>query len=148
MSTFADSAARSAVRQRVASLTPEAKRQWGKMTPHQMICHLADGFRLASGERPPERVDNFLSRSVVRFVALHTPLTWPHGVKTVPEADQQAGGTKPVGWDKDHAELLSMLDAFVAQDGLRHPIFGKLTAAEWNIWAFRHMDHHLRQFGK
>jgi len=72
---------------------------------------------------------------------------WPKGVKTLPEADQEQGGTKPVEWDRDHAELLRMIDSFRALDGHVHSIFGPLTAAEWNVWGYRHADHHLRQFG-
>lgn len=147
MSTFADPTAKASVRQRVERLTPNAKRQWGRMTPHQMVCHLTDGYRMLAGQRQPAPVDNFFTRSVVRLVALHTPMSWPRGVKTVREADQEQGGTKPVEWDRDLGELLRMVDSFHAPEGLKHPIFGPLTAAEWNVWGFRHADHHLRQFG-
>jgi hypothetical protein len=54
---------------------------------------------MSSCERKPKAVDNFISRSIVRVVALHTPLVWPKGVKTIPEADQELGGTRPVAWD-------------------------------------------------
>lgn len=147
MSTFADPEVKASVRQRIERLTPNSARQWGRMTQQQMICHLTDGFRMAAGERHPKPVDNFFSRSVVRWVALHSGLTWPKGVKTVPEADQEQGGTKPVDWDRDLTELLQKLDAFQAKDGNPHPMFGPLSAAEWNTWGFRHADHHLRQFG-
>jgi hypothetical protein len=147
MSTFADAAAKIQVRERILRLTPQASRQWGKMTPHQMVCHLADGFRMAAGERPSRSVDNFFSRSFVRWVALHTSFPWPKGIKTIPEVDQLQGGTKPSGWDRDHEDLLRRVDGFLAKEGNTHPIFGPLSAGEWNIWAFRHADHHLRQFG-
>ena len=117
------------------------------MTPHQMVCHLTDGYRMSSGERKPMAADNLFGRSVVRLVALHTSLAWPQGVKTVPEADQERGGTKPAEWDRDLAELLRKLDAFKALEGYPHPMFGPLTENEWNVWGFRHADHHLRQFG-
>jgi len=32
-------------------------------------------------------------------------------------------------------------------EGAAHPLFGRLTTAEWGRWGYRHMDHHLRQFG-
>jgi len=146
-STFGDAAARTSVRQRLERLTPNAPRKWGRMTPHQMVCHLTDGYRMSVGERTPAPVHNFFTRTVVKFVALHTPMTWPKGVKTVPEADQEQGGTKPAEWDRDLAELLRRVDAFTPVDGRNHSIFGPLTGSEWNVWAFRHADHHLRQFG-
>jgi hypothetical protein len=147
MSTFADPGVKAAVRDRLGRLTASAHRHWGRMTPHQMVCHLSDGYRLASGERPPKPVDTILTRSVVRLVALHTSMSWPKGIKTVREADQEHGGTRPAEWNRDLAELLRMHDAFRAVEGNQHPIFGQLTSVEWNTWGFRHADHHLRQFG-
>ena len=147
MSTFADAAAKTSIRQRIEQLTPNAPRQWGRMTPHQMVCHLTDGYRMSAGQRNPKPVHNIFTRVFVRRIALHTPLAWPKGVKTLPEADQEQGGTKPIEWDRDHTELLRMIDSFQAIDGHMHSIFGPLTAEEWNVWGFRHADHHLRQFG-
>jgi len=127
MSTLAHSAAKVAVRQRIERLTPGTSRKWGRMTPHQMVCHLTDGYRMSSGERKPKAVDTFVSRSIVRLVALHTPLAWPKGVKTIPEADQEKGGTKPAEWGRDLAELLRRIDAFKPLEGHPHPMFGPLT---------------------
>jgi hypothetical protein len=28
-----------------------------------------------------------------------------------------------------------------------HPFFGKMNTDEWNALMFKHLDHHLRQFG-
>lgn len=147
MSSFASSEVKSAVRKRIEGLTADTPRLWGRMTSHQTVCHLTDGYRMLAGDRHPKRADNFISRSVVRFVALHTTMAWPKGVKTVSEADQEQGGTKPTEWDRDVAELLRRVDEFQARDGHPHPIFGPLNENEWNVWGFRHADHHLRQFG-
>jgi hypothetical protein len=117
------------------------------MTAHQMVCHLTDAYRMSAGERTARPVDNFFTRVFVRRIALHSSLAWPKGIKTLREVDQEQGGTKPVEWDRDHSELLRMVEAFQARDGHAHPIFGPLTATEWNVWGFRHADHHLRQFG-
>lgn len=147
MSTLAHAVAKAAIRQRIERLTPGTPRRWGRMTPHQMVCHLTDAYRISSGEREPKAIDNFITRSIVRLVALHTPLTWPKGAKTVPEADQERDGTKPAEWDRDLADLLRRIDAFRPLEGHPHPFFGPLTVSEWNVWGFRHADHHLRQFG-
>lgn len=102
---------------------------------------------MASGERPPEPKHNLFTRTFVRYVALHSSLMWPQGVRTLPEVDQEFGGTRPVDWTSDHVALLGMLDKFSPREGLPHPLFGPLTAHEWSVWGFRHVDHHLRQFG-
>src|SRR4051812_10370641 len=81
---------------RLGMLQPASSRRWGKMTPHGMLCHLADSFLTVLGERPAASKENWLSRTAMKWVAIHTSLPWPHGVPTMPEADQDIGGTKPV----------------------------------------------------
>jgi hypothetical protein len=147
VSTLANPAAKVVLRDRVTRLTPTSQRRWGRMNVHQMVCHLSDGFRMATGERPPKSIDNIFTRTFVRYVALHSPLKWPQGVRTLPEVDQEIGGTKPSDWIIDHTELLRQMDTFTPKEGSPHPIFGPLSTSEWNVWGFRHVDHHLRQFG-
>lgn len=147
MSTLNDAAHRATIVARLERLTPDAARQWGTMTAHEMLCHLSDGYRASNGLLTCRQVDTVFSRSVLRWVAMHAPMRWPQGVKTVAEADPRRGGTRPVGWDDDHAELLRLVRTFEAVEGRVHPLFGPLTAAEWGVWGWRHADHHLRQFG-
>ena len=148
MSTLADSQARDAVLVRLRALRPDSPRQWGKMNPHQMVCHLTDAFRMAYGERKPSYGVTLLTRTLIKWIALHTPLTWPHGVQTRPEVDQVAGGgTPPAEWDRDTAELARRIENFhTLRSFPAHPIFGPLTHTEWGVWGYRHVDHHFRQF--
>lgn len=147
MSTFNDARHREAVLARLGNLTPDAQRQWGTMTAHEMVCHLSDGYRASNGLIVCVPVDTLFTRTVLRGVALHMPMAWPRGAKTVAEADQRRGGTRPASWDADHAELLRLVRTFEAVEGRAHPIFGPLSVSEWGTWAWRHADHHLRQFG-
>lgn len=147
MGTLNDPEHRSALLARLGRLTPDASRQWGTMTPHEMLCHLSDGYRAANGVLACAPVDNVFTRTVLRWVALHLPMPWPHGAKTMPEADPRRRGTKPATWASDHAELLRLVRTFVPIEGRAHPLFGPLSADEWGVWAWRHADHHLRQFG-
>lgn len=137
--------------QRLARLTPGSQRRWGKMTPHQVVCHLSDSFRVAMGERAAQSAANLLSRTLVRFVALHTPLDWPKGLPTMKEVDQEGEGTRPTAFARDRDELRSLIErvATTPRDFTwhPHPAFGPLTEREWLHWAWRHPDHHLRQFG-
>jgi hypothetical protein len=134
---------------RIATLTADRPRQWGTMTPHQMVCHLADAFLTALGERAASSKATLLSRTVVKWIALHTKLPWPHGVPTMPEVDQKIGGTKPVEFERDRQKVVDLLHRFVRPDTLygRHPGFGAMTRDEWLLWGYGHVDHHLRQFG-
>ena len=86
---------------RINALRPDSTRQWGRMTPHQMLCHVADAFDAVMGDRPMKAVDNFMRRNVVKFIALHTPLPWPKGVPPGKEVDAEVGGTKPGDFEQD-----------------------------------------------
>ena len=104
---------------------------------------------MASGEKPTNDVSNVGTRTVLKWIALHLPLRWPPGVKTVQEVDQEVGGTKPLEFFADLAELEARVERFAAQRGgwSAHPIFGRMSEAEWLRWGYLHTDHHLRQFG-
>ena len=124
--------------------------RWGRMSAHQMICHLADAFRVAMGYKTVSHTDSLLGRTVMKWFALYVPIPWPPGIRTRPEIDQQIGGTPPADFARDVAELEALFEAFTAQpatfDRQSHPRLGPLSDRAWLRWAYLHMDHHLRQF--
>ena len=145
-----DREGRTAVMARLRTLTSDSTRQWGRMTPHQAMCHLSDSFRAMMNPVPITSRSNVFTRTFVRWIALHSGLPWPHGVKTMPEVDQEIGGTRPVEFSRDQKELEALIEQFAGrtQDTLQsHPIFGPLSTREWQHWGWLHVDHHLRQFG-
>jgi hypothetical protein len=117
-----------------------------------MVCHLADAFRNLLGERPISSApapSTALRRAMFKWVALYTPVPWPRGVKTRPEADQEQGGTRPLEFSRDVVAVEEACERFLSARVARRPhyMFGALSESEWARWAYRHMDHHLRQFG-
>jgi uncharacterized protein DUF1569 len=148
MNSLADPGAIESLVTRLGKLHAERPRAWGRMTAHEMLCHLADSFELALGRRRFTPVDTWMRRTVMKRVALHTSLGWPQGIKMRPEVEQGMGGTKPADFEQDRARAVTLLRSFPAPDGSygNHPFFGSLTREEWLIWGYRHTDHHLRQF--
>lgn len=150
MKTILDSQDRTDVVRRIMSIRPDSVRHWGTMSPGEMVCHLADGFRTVLGDREAADRSTILTRTALRFLALTSPMTWPKGVRTMTEIDQRIGGTPPAALDADLDRLRGDLDAFLARldpSAMCHPIFGRLSRGEWGRWAYRHLDHHARQFG-
>jgi uncharacterized protein DUF1569 len=133
---------------RLGKLHDKRPRAWGKMTAHEMLCHLSDSFAGVLGDRPISPADTWWQRTIIKYFALHTNVTWPKGSPTRPEVDQTIGGTKPSTFDADRERTIALLRRFAAPDAPhdRHPIFGPMTRDEWMIWGYRHTDHHLRQF--
>lgn len=152
MKTLASSRDREEILRRLKEMRPESTRLWGRMSAHQMICHLTDSFRMAMGRKAVSETGSALTRRIVQWVALYLPVPWPAGIRTRPEIDQEVGGTPPADFATDVAELEALFEFVTAE--LRsfawkpHPILGPMSDAAWLRWGYLHMDHHLRQFGK
>ena len=150
MKTLASLPDKAEVVQRLRRIRPDSPRRWGRMSAHQMVCHLTDSFRFAIGQRPVSDASSILTRTIVKWIALYGPGPWPRGVRTRPEVDQQHGGTPPVEFAADVAQLERLVDVVTGTNRefvSRHPIFGRMSEADWLRWSYLHMDHHLRQFG-
>ena len=152
MKTLGNSTDKAQILNRLRQVKPDSARQWGKMTPHQMVCHLNDSFKSVIGERQVAGdKSNLLTRSLVRWIALYAPLKWPHGVPTMAENDQERGGTPPEDFQRDLDALFLMIERFAARERDfqlgRHPLFAEMSERDWMRWAYLHVDHHLRQFG-
>lgn len=148
MNSLDDAGAVDAIVARLDKLHDKRPRAWGRMTAHEMLCHLNDSFAGVLGDRPISPAETWMQRTIIKYFALHTNVAWPKGVKTRPEVDQAIGGTKPSDFDRDRAQTIALLRRFVAPGAThgRHPTMGALTRDEWMIWGYRHTDHHLRQF--
>src|ERR1700691_1137141 len=124
MRTLDSAAERQAIVQRLSAIIASDRRLWGKMSAHQMICHLCDSYRVALGERSASPATGILKRTVIKWIALRVPAKWPKGTPTLPEVEQGIGGTTPVEFEADRAELLSVMSRFCDESGDRsvsHP---------------------------
>jgi len=135
---------------RLRRVTPASRPRWGTMTAHQMICHLADSFRVTLGERESSSAATPFRRIVAKRMVLHTDLPLPRGVRATPELSQDAQGTSPSEFAADLGALVRLIERSVQPNAPRpnpHPGFGEITRAEWARFNWRHTDHHLKQFG-
>lgn len=142
---------RESIAARISALAPADRRLWGKMSAHQMVCHLCDSYKVALGEKSVSMATGFLEQTLIKFLALRAPMKWPHGRPTRPEVEQGVGGTPPVEFEMDRGKLLSTVDRFCSSaidPKIQHPFFGPMTRQEWMRWGYLHADHHLRQFGR
>ena len=139
------------LQQRLGRLRPDARRRWGRMSAHQMICHLADAFRMVNGEKWVSTDQTWYNRTLIKWFCLYGPLHWPHGYPTRPELDQRGAGTPPLEFATDVQTVAELMDRFAALreplEGVPHPVFGPMSEAQWLRWSWLHVDHHLRQFG-
>jgi hypothetical protein len=134
--------------QRLEVLRPDTPRRWGTLTAGEMLCHLGDAATNLLG-RPPS--GEARTHRLRKWVGLRSPLPWPRGARTPPRLDPRLEGTRPTDFEQDRRRAIESLRqlALAPDEVLRatHALFGRMTPDDWKRWAYRHTDHHLRQFG-
>lgn len=152
MKTIAAPGVVAALAARLAALRPDTPRRWGTLTAGEMLCHLADAGASVLGQRPRSGPSAPAApRPFVKWVALYTAMPWPKDLKTRPSVDPRAGGTRPGDFEEDRrrviAGLTQLAEAPAAALPPTHLHFGPMSRRDWQRWTYRHVDHHLRQFG-
>lgn len=146
MKSLWQSETRREVMARLGKLKPTSEPRWGRMNCQQMVTHLADGLRMALGELEVKPRGRFLSVPPLKQLIVYW-LPFPKGAPTAPELRRRSAGEI----DGEVAAIGELLDAFARRDRRGpwpdHPAFGRLGARGWGVLAYRHLDHHLRQFG-
>ena len=143
--TLSDARARQELLARLERLRPDAKALWGRMTAPQMLAHVADWMLMAKGELKAAPKNVPLRYPVIKQLVIYW-LPFPKGVPTAPELLSR----KPATWAIEHAALRKHLESYGTMDprgSVDHPAFGKMTTKMWDVLAYRHTDHHFRQFG-
>jgi len=142
-----DAASRREILDRLDRLTPDSPRQWGKMTPAQMLAHCANALEVANGDQPKKQI--FIGRlfgPLVRKKFLGEA-PFPHNSPTDPTFVIQDARD----FAAEKARLQSLIGRFVELGPENagkcvHSFFGRLSGAEWGRLMGKHLDHHLRQF--
>lgn len=133
---------------RIDSLQPAAQRQWGKMDVAQMMAHCSACLDMASGKLNPPRI------LIGRIVG---PLVKPIYTNEKPfsqnnPTDKQLVISDTRDFTREQQKLKSCVREFHQGGEAKctrhpHPFFGALTPQQWSRGMYKHLDHHLRQFG-
>ena len=149
METLFEPARVEEVLQRVRQLRPESERLWGRMKPEQMLAHCTAGIEMAMWKiRPPRAPIGRLIGSAVKRVALRDEEPMRRNSPTAREL--------VINDDRDFAVESERLCEAIGRFAVAgpagctthpHAFFGRLTPEEWAVLMYKHLDHHLRQFG-
>ena len=148
MKTVFDTGTHGELLERLNKLTPDSERQWGKMSPGQMMEHTARALEMATGSVPMKQA--FIGKAIgwifkSKFL----------GEKPFPK-NSPTGPTLIIKDDPDFEQTRVRLSALITDfhglgesrtDGNIHGFFGPLTGKQWGETQYKHVDHHLRQFG-
>lgn len=148
MKSIFDNNAVAELSRRISKLDHTARSQWGKMDVGQMMRHCAENDRMLLGLKTFKRllIGRLIGKAVLRSnIADDAPLK-----KNSPtHPDLKINTTLDPAVEKE--AWLPLLEAYNkldrnAYDNFIHPFFGPMTREQVGIFAYKHIDHHLRQF--
>jgi hypothetical protein len=134
---------------RIEQLNPQSPALWGKMSVDQMLAHCCVAYEMAFTNKHPKAnpvmrflLKNFVKKGVVNEVPYkkNLPTAPAFRIKNAKNFAEEKG------------RLIAFLEQTLAAgevefEGKESPSFGPMTAKEWNNLLYKHLDHHLTQFG-
>src|SRR5262249_10258368 len=122
-------------------------RQWGKMSPGQMLEHTARVLEMATGRKPSQQA---LPGKLIAWMFKKDFVGPKPFGKNAPTGPSFKVQDEPQ-LEATRAKVKELIRELHAQgekgcDGRVHAFFGTLTGAEWGVTQYKHVDHHLRQF--
>jgi hypothetical protein len=146
MKTILDKTTRQELVGRISKLNDNSTAQWGKMNVYQMLKHVTIWDEWVAGKHtyPQVFIGRIFGRMALKKVIKDdAPLT--HNIPTLPEF-RISETTGDIAADK--AKWIALIEAYdhFSNPNFVHAFFGKMTEEEIGIMAYKHADHHLRQF--
>ncbi len=134
---------------RIDQLNADTKPLWGKMNAAQMLAHCAVAYEMVYTDKHPAP-GGFMKLMLKAFVkkGVVNDVPYKRNLRTAPqfiiadERDFEVEKSRLIEYIKKTEELGS--DHF---DGKENLSFGKMPVGEWNNLFYKHLDHHLSQFG-
>ena len=138
----------SQILERIGKLTPGSQRQWGKMNVAQMLAHCNISIETALGKNIIKPL--FIGRIIGSFLKPKVLSEKPFG-KNSP-TDKSYIFKEDLKFEEEKSTTIATIKKFFEGGPSQctihpHPFFGKFTPEEWAVFQWKHLDHHLRQFG-
>lgn len=148
MPSLFDATDRERLLSRIATLRPDSSREWGTMTPAQMLCHCARALETATGDRP--MTQKFLGKILTPLIRSSVFGEKPFS-KNSP-TDPTFVVRDECDFAAERGKLTALIERFVQRGPASageatHAFFGRMSGDEWGTLMHKHIDHHLRQFG-
>jgi len=129
-------------------LSPQTQRQWGKMDAAQMLAHCKEAFKVPLSDKKMPRMFIGLLLGWAFKKKLYNESPWKKNLPTAPNFIIK--GSRD--FEKEKQGLIDLINQF--HNGgpynvgrFPHPMFGSFTTEQWGQSMYKHVDHHLQQFG-
>lgn len=148
MASIFDKNDNTAIISRINTLTPETQPLWGKMNVGQMLSHCQAPIDVAFGDTQlKSNIVFLLLGRIFKKKILAAPMFKKNSM-TEPSFIR----TGAYDFEKTKNELIGKVQRFTDEGTAcikieKHPFFGKMTFEEWDNLQWKHLNHHLKQFG-
>ncbi len=148
MKTLFEPAGRESIQKRLLTLRADSARGWGKMNASQMVTHCARALETGTGDRPMKQ--KFIGKILMPF--FRSSMLGEKPFSRNGPTDPSFIVTDERDFVAERQKLLELIDRLVergpaAAAEQTHAFFGKLSGQEWGELMYKHIDHHLQQFG-
>jgi hypothetical protein len=130
---------------RINQLTAQSQGKWGKMDAAQMLAHCQMPLGVAVGKHKLK--GGFFLRLIGPLFKsqLYNDKPFKQNLPT----DNSFKIADARDFEKEKQDLVLMINDFseTTMSDEPHPFFGKLTKEQWSRGTWKHLDHHLQQFG-
>ena len=134
------------IKRRIEQLTENAEKGWGKMSVGQMCWHCQYPLKLAITNKPNTSKGNWFVKTFFKK-SLYSDKPWRKNLPTAPQLKTK----EDKDFTSEHEILKSLVNDFYAvrerDEWHPHPAFGAFTKEQWGQMQYKHLDHHLTQFG-
>ena len=134
---------------RIDSLTPQSKAQWGKMNVGQVLRHMTMAFDIPTGDLDPTPVKvPPMPKWLLKFFVLSVKPP-KESAETFKEMNMVTNNINPTDIEAEKKKLKDAIEKFSKTASFlpENKLVGKLSKDEWGKLNYNHTDHHLRQFG-
>ncbi|HUC81589.1 MAG TPA: DUF1569 domain-containing protein [Flavisolibacter sp.] len=134
---------------RAQNLDAESQPLWGTMSVTEMLHHCSKVHRQVLSPAGPATQKTSLKQYFFRWMGLYALPRFPKGVQT-PKQFRTKGLVDKAAFEAEKKDFIATVQLFAAhQNPINHfhPYFGKLSTQQWGLTSWKHVDHHLRQFG-
>ena len=146
MKSLFDPETYSETRNRVNQLSENSQKQWGKMSVGQMLHHCQGTLNIMLGKNDYELRTNLLAKVFFKRM-FYNNIPYPKNMPTAKFLREK----EPKDFNVEKKNLIALFDEFECQRNRviwrNHPAFGYFTKQQWGQMQYKHLDHHLRQFG-
>jgi hypothetical protein len=135
--------------ERINKLNPKSQPNWGKMNAGQMLAHCNVTYEMVYDDihKKPNGFMRFIMKLLVKNTVVNEK-PYKHNSQTAPQFIM----TKSKIFESEKKRLVTYINKTqqlgeIHFDGKESHSFGTLNKTEWNNMFYKHLDHHLRQFG-